>query len=221
MAVSTLSLDLTRSPEQQCQDSVFGKVGDMRPRYALTLCAAVLLVIVAIANGTGAESNNLTTSPVASPVPPRCNTLGAIASPPAGTTYEVSGTPLPETDLGISTILWLDRITIEPNSSSGNWCYPGWWLVKVDSGTVNLIVDEGCVIVTRFSSLPQPSPNPDGCGADKLGPGSDPVELRKGDEFFAEDGRFVLKNESGSRKAVLLVAALAKSDIGCSGGPCP
>jgi hypothetical protein len=196
----------------------------MRRRYALTLLAAGLLIIIAIVNDTGTQGKLQPPSPGASPtVPtvPRCNTtVGAPVPPPAGATYDTSSTPIPGGNLNINTLLWLDRITIEPGKSTGNWCYPGWWLFKVDSGKVFLTVNDGCVIVTRFSSLPSPSPNPDGCGAGKLGKGGDPVELRKGDEFFAEDGKFILENRA-SGKAVLLVAALAKTDIGCGGSPCP
>jgi len=193
----------------------------MRRRYVLTLFAAGMLVIFAIAKGTGTESKNLTGSPVASPpASPTvigCNSTDGTASPPQHIKNEISGTPIPGSST--SSVLWLYRMTFDGGASSDNLCYPGWWLFRVDSGKFKLTIIDGCVIVTRFSSLPPPSPTPNGCDPGKFGPGSE-VELGVRDEFFAEDGRFVLHNET-NQKAVLLVAALALPNISCGAVPCP
>src|SRR4051812_25871069 len=111
----------------------------MRRRYVLTLCAVGLLIIVAIVNGSSTEGKlQPTSSPVASPLVPRCQATAVPLTPSSGVNIERSGTPI--TISGNTRHLLLDRITIEPGTESGNWCYTGKWLFKVDSGTIQLSV---------------------------------------------------------------------------------
>jgi hypothetical protein len=199
----------------------------MRRRTFLTLLVAGFLVILGIYGGLfgGSLAKPSIQEATPSPAPPQCTPeQGEIPEVP-GITFETSGTPVPEVqvpDTQGETGLFVQVIQfkeVEKDVESSSLCYPGQALFRVDSGTIEITVEGGCVFVfPSATAIVNPFGNGSGCKATDIGQGST-ASLSGGDAFLGKFARLIITHRAGP-VAVIVVSAVGGYG-GCGHMPCP